>query len=143
MLKNIPDIISPELMKMLMEMGHGDELVLGDANFPAVEMGKRVVFAKGLGIPVLLEAILLFLPLDKHSVKPVAVMQPGPQYDGIPEVWEAYKDVINTSDEKDQFSDYEYVDRFDFYDRTKKAFAVVATSETALYANVILKKGFV
>jgi len=143
MLKHIPDIISPDLMRVLMDMGHGDELILGDANFPAAEVARRLVYAKGNDIPELLEAILKFFPLDEHSEKPVGLMQPGPQFDGLPKVWDEYRAVLGRSDENNRFTDFEYIDRFKFYERAQNAFAVVNTSETALFANVILKKGFI
>ena len=143
MLKNIPDIISPALMNVLMEMGHGDELVLADANFPATELGKRVVYASGHGVPAVLEAVLKLMPLDIFVEKPVLLMQTGPQFPDTPPVWDAFKAVLAGSDEAPHFKEFEWLERFDFYERTRKAFAVVSTSETSLYANIILKKGVV
>lgn len=141
MLKNIPDIISSDLMKVLMDMGHGDEIVIGDANFPAVKMGERVVNAKGHGVPEILEAILKFLPLDSFVDKPVVLMKTGPQFKENPPIWEEFRKIIEQSDEKDNFTEFGFVERFDFYDRTRKSFAVINTSETSLYACIILKKG--
>jgi L-fucose mutarotase len=139
MLKNIPPILSPELMKILLEMGHGDEIVLADGNFPAASVARRLVRCDGHGVPELLEAILKLLPLDIYVDRPVALMSVVPGDKTKPTIWEQYRALVKASGE--QFSDFEFVERFAFYERAKKAYAVVATSEKALYANVILKKG--
>ena len=140
MLKGIPSILSPELLKILMEMGHGDEIVIADGNFPAATIAARLVRSDGNMVPELLEAILKFFPLDKYVPKPVALMQlvPGETYK--PEIWETYRAICK---KQEFFTDFENVERFAFYERAKKAYAVIATSETALYANIILKKGVV
>jgi L-fucose mutarotase len=140
MLKGIPSILSPELLKILMEMGHGDEIVIADGNFPAATIAARLVRSDGNMVPELLEAILKFFPLDKYVPKPVALMQlvPGETYK--PEIWDTYRAICK---KQEFFTDFESVERFAFYERAKKAFAVIATSETALYANIILKKGVV
>jgi L-fucose mutarotase len=139
MVKNVPAILSPELMKTLMEMGHGDEIVLSDGNFPAASVARRLLRCDGHGVPELLEAILKFLPLDIYVDRPVALMAVVPGDPVKPTIWEDYRKIIKVSGEK--FSDFEFVERFAFYERAGKAYAVVATSEKALYANVILKKG--
>jgi L-fucose mutarotase len=139
MLKNIPPIISPELMKILLEMGHGDEIVLADGNFPAASVAQRLVRCDGHGVPELLEAVLQLFPLDIYVDRPVALMSVVPGDKTKPTIWEQYRALIKASGEP--FSDFEFVERFAFYERAKKAYAVVATSEKALYANVILKKG--
>ena len=141
MLKNVPNIISPELLKIIMEMGHGDELILADGNFPAASIAQRLVRADGHGVPELLEAILKLYPLDIYSPKPVALMEVVPGDDTKPTIWEDYRKIVVDSGEK--FDDFEFVERFAFYDRAKEAYAVVATSEAALYANIILKKGII
>ena len=140
MLKGIPSILSPELLKVLMEMGHGDELVIADGNFPAATIAQRLVRSDGNMVPPLLEAILKFFPLDKYVPQPVALMAlvPGETYK--PEIWETYRAICK---KQEYFKDFESVERFAFYERAKKAYAVIATSETALYANIILKKGVV
>jgi L-fucose mutarotase len=140
-LQGIPSLISPELLKILMEMGHGDELVIADGNFPAVTMAQRLVRSDGNMVPELLEAVLNFFPLDPYVECPVTLMQvvPGDPYK--PEIWETYKKIIQKTDNKNKT--IENVERFAFYEKAKKAFAVVATSETSLYANIILKKGVV
>jgi L-fucose mutarotase len=140
MLKTIPSILSPDLLKILMEMGHGDEIVIADGNFPSASIASRLVRSDGNMVPQLLDSILKFFPLDPYVKLPVALMAvvPGDTYK--PTIWDTYRDVIARHE---KFSDFEYVERFAFYERAKKAFAVVATSETALYANIILKKGVV
>jgi len=139
MLKNIPPIISPELLKVLMEMGHGDEIVLADGNFPAAGIAQRLLRCDGHGVPELLEAVLKFFPLDIYVDEPVALMAVVPGDDTKPTIWADYRKIVVASGE--EFSDFDFVERFAFYERAKKAYAVVATSEKALYANVILKKG--
>lgn len=141
MLKGIPTVISPELMKVMMEMGHGDEIVIADGNFPAASMADKLVRCDGHGVNVVLDAVLDFLPLDSFVEKPVALMQVVPGDDTKPKIWQDYRKLIKGKD--GSFSDFEFVERFAFYERAKKAFAIVATSEKALYANIILKKGVV
>lgn len=141
MLKGISNVISPELIKILMEMGHGDELVIADGNFPAASVARRLVRADGLGCTPLLEAILHLFPLDPYVEKPVGLMAvvSGDPYQ--PVIWDEYRDVVLKYEPG--FQDFEYVERFAFYERAKQAYAVLATSEMALYANIILKKGVI
>ena len=141
MLKGIPSILTPELVKFMMEMGHGDELVIADGNFPCNTFGKQVVRLDGHGVPEILDAILKFFPLDPYVEKPVALMQVVPGDTVETPIWEEYKTIINKHEPKN--NQIENVERFAFYERAKKAFAVVATSEAALYANIIIKKGVV
>lgn len=141
MLKGISPVISPELIKILMEMGHGDELVIADGNFPAASVAQRLVRADGLNGPVLLDAILQLLPLDQYVEKPVALMAIVPGDSTQPVIWEEYRTILKNSDPG--FNDFEYIERFAFYERAKKAYAVLASSESALYANIILKKGVI
>ena len=141
MLKGIPNILSPQLLKTIMEMGHGDELVLADGNFPAASIAQRLIRADGHNVPELLTAILKLFPLDIFVEKPVALMAVVPGDDTKPTIWDEYAKIIKASGEK--FEDFEFVERFAFYDRAKEAYAVVATSEAALYANIILKKGVI
>lgn len=143
MLKNIPAVISPELMKVLMEMGHGDEICLADGNFPCESFGKRVVRLDGHGAEEVLKAVLKFLPLDTFVDNSVFLMQMVSDEQPKPEIWNKYKSIINESDEAKVFTGFEMIERFAFYERAKKCYAVVATGETALYANIILKKGVV
>lgn len=139
MLKNISPILSPELLKILMEMGHGDELIIGDGNFPAASMAQRLVRLDGHGVPEVLDAILKLMPLDTYVESPVALMDNGNPEDQPP-IWADYKNIVTENEGEKSF---ELVERFAFYDRAKKAYAVVATGETAIYANIILKKGVV
>jgi len=141
MLKHIPKIISPELMKMMMEMGHGDEIVIADGNFPAAAYAKRLVRCDGHNVPELLSAILEFFPLDHYCENPVSLMKVVPGDTVQPTIWEEYKEIVKKEDEK--AAEFMFVERFDFYERAKNAYVVVATSEAALYANIILKKGVV
>jgi L-fucose mutarotase len=141
MLKGVPAILSPELLKVMMEMGHGDELVIGDGNFPAASMARRLLRADGHGVPELLEAIMRFFPLDGFVDRAVALMQVVPGDPTKPTIWEKYRSVLKTADDK--FEDFELVERFAFYERAKQAYAILATGEEALYANIILKKGVV
>ena len=138
MLKGIPSIISPELLKILMEMGHGDEIVIGDGNFPGESMGKQCVRCDGHTATELLDAILKLFPLDTYQ-KPVYLMQKVPGDTVETPIWDEYAKIIAPyTDEKP-----EQIERFAFYERAKDAYAVVMTGEKALYANVILKKGVV
>ena len=140
MLKGISKIIPPDLLKVLAEMGHGDELVLADGNFPAASVARRLVRCDGSNMPDLLDAILQLFPLDTYVERPVALMAvvPGDPYQ--PAIWETYRTIIA---KYEKFTDFELVERFTFYERAKAAYAVVATGEMALYANIILKKGVV
>ncbi|MBQ8687700.1 MAG: L-fucose mutarotase [Ruminococcus sp.] len=141
MLKHIPSILSPELLKILMEMGHGDEIVIADGNFPGAAIAQRLVRLDGHGVPEILEAIMKFFPLDSYTEKPVALMGVVPGDPVVPTIWDTYKEIISA--QEPERCKIEFVERFDFYERAKKAYAVVATGETAIYANIILKKGVV
>jgi len=141
MLKGIPPVLSPELLKILMEMGHGDEIVIGDGNFPAASIANRLVRLDGHGVPEILDAIMKFFPLDTYTEKPVSLMAVVPGDDVKPTIWDEYKDIINKYEPEN--CKIEFVERFDFYERAKKAYAVIASGETAIYANIILKKGVV
>ena len=141
MLKHIPNILSPELLKILMEMGHGDELVIADGNFPAASIAHKLIRLDGHNVPEVLEAILKFFPLDIYVEKPVGLMAVVSGDNIKPEIWEVYRKIIKES--KEPFTDFEFIERFTFYERAKNAYAVIATSESALYANIILKKGVV
>ena len=140
MLKNIPSIISPELLKILHEMGHSDEIVIGDCNFPAASNAKRLVRADGHGVPELLDAILQLFPLDTYVEAPVMLMQVTPGDDVDPVIWKEYRKIV---DKHQDDVNFEEIERFKFYERARNAYAIVATGESALYANVILKKGVV
>ncbi|MFC0470620.1 RbsD/FucU family protein [Halalkalibacter kiskunsagensis] len=141
MLKGIPSILSPELMKIMLEMGHGDELVIADGNFPAASCAKRLVRSDGHGAVELLEAILPFFPIDTYVEKPISLMEVVPGDSTTPVIWDEYKQIIKKNEPA--FEEFQMIERFDFYERAKGAYAIVATSEQALYANIIFKKGVV
>ena len=138
MLKGIPSIISPELLKIMMEMGHGDEIVIGDGNFPGKSINANCVRCDGHNVPELLAAMLKLFPLDTYA-KPVYIMEKVPGDTVETPIWDEYRKLVKpyTNEELEQ------VERFAFYERAKKAYAVVMTGENALYANIILKKGVV
>jgi L-fucose mutarotase len=141
MLIGIPGRISPELLKILMEMGHGDEIVLADGNFPAASHAARLVRCDGLGTAELLDDILSLMPLDRYVERPAAVMQVVPGDRVETPIWDEYRRII--AERAGVTAPLEEVERFAFYERAKRAYAIVATGETALYANLILKKGVV
>lgn len=143
MLKNIPKILNPQLLKVLCEMGHGDEIVLADGNFPSESVGKNavVVRADGLPLPELLDAILTLLPLDSYVEKPAALMAVVPGDPCKPDIWDEYKEILQKHGENPQ--NIEMTERFAFYERARNAYAVVATGEERIYANILLKKGVV
>lgn len=140
MLKGIPSILSPELLKILMEMGHGDEIVIADGNFPSASVGQRVVRLDGHGVPEILSAILKLMPLDTYVDEPVQLMDLSGNDTETPPIWSKYRSII---DEYQPDTIIGMTERFDFYERAKKAYAVIATGETAIYANILLKKGVV
>ena len=143
MLKGISPLLSPELLKVLCEMGHGDELVIADGNFPAESIGKNavVIRADGHGVPEMLDAILQLIPLDQYVDQPAALMKVVPGDPVVPVIWDEYRALLKKhSEDPDKV---EMMERFAFYDRAKNAYAVIATGETAIYANVLLKKGVV
>lgn len=141
MLKGIPNILSPELLKILMEMGHGDEIVLADGNFPAASNAQRLIRCDGHNLPDLLNAILQLFPLDARVKQPVSLMGVDQDDNYIPEIRKDYKHIVSKYDS--HFTDFEIIERFEFYARAKKAYVIVATSEMAKYANIILKKGII
>jgi L-fucose mutarotase len=141
MLKGIPKIIPPELMKILMEMGHGDELLICDGNYPRFGCPEKTVRMDGHGIPEILDAILKFFPLDPYVEHPTTFMAVLPNDPYKPEIWEKYREIGNEY-EPDGLRE-EAIQKAEFYPKGAKCYAAIATSEQALYANVILKKGVV
>ena len=146
MLKGIPKILSPELLMVLAEMGHSDRIVIADGNFPAESMGKDsiVIRCDVHGVPEILDAILQVFPLDTYVEKPVNLMQLMPGDVGKVEtpIWDTYKEIVEKHDERgaDAIGN---IERFAFYDEAKTAYAIIATGESAIYANVMLQKGVV
>lgn len=141
MLRKVPPVISPDLMHVMMSMGHGDELVLADGNFPAAKLAERLVRADGHGTCEVLRAIMRFFPLDTYVNQPAVVMNVVPGDDVEPVIWDDYKAIL--SDCVGEKVELGGIDRNVFYERARGAFAVVATGETALYANLVLVKGVV
>lgn len=142
MLKNINPILSPELLKILAEMGHGDEIVIADANFPSANYGQRLVRADGISGTDMLNAVLSVFPLDTYSEENLILMQLVPSDVGKvnPVIWKEYENIAVEHDDNLRLGSEE---RFAFYERAKKAYCVIATGEKAIYANVILKKGVI
>lgn len=140
MLKHIPKNLSPELLKILCEMGHGDEIVLADANFPSASIAKRLVRADGIPAGELLQAILTLMPLDQYDSENFLLMEKCAGDPADTSVWEEYKTILHAAEPQAQAA---FLERFAFYDRARQAYAVVATGETRQYANIILKKGCV
>lgn len=141
MLKNVPKLLSPELLKVLCEMGHTDEICIADANYPATSYNSHVIRADGIKAPELLEAILTLFPLDSYAEENFILMQvvKGDSYK--PTIWDEYK-KIGAKFEGDNFKVGD-MDKWKFYDRCKSCSAVIATGEESLYANIILKKGVI
>lgn len=144
MLKGIPKILSPELLKVLCEMGHGDTVVIADGNFPSETVGKasKVIRCDGHGVPELLEAVLQLLPLDTYVEKPVSLMEVVSGDDVKTPIWDTYKEIIAKYDRRGADT-VRTVERFAFYEKAKDAYAVIATGECAIYANIILQKGVI
>lgn len=140
MLRGIPFELSPELMHVLMSMGHGDEIVIADGNFPAASNARRLVRADGLSVPAVLGAVAPFFPLDAYADDHAVIMQTGGEV-ATPSIWAEFARILTEAEGKKVT--LTPIDRFAFYERARQAFAVVATSETAIYANIILKKGVV
>lgn len=142
MLKGISPIISPELLKIIAEMGHGDELVLADANFPGTSIGQKCVRCDGHGCAEVMQALLTLFPLDDFVEAPMAVMQvPAGMFPGDKApIWEAFRAAADTDLPTAKF---DMMAHDAFMERAKKAFAVVQTGDTALYGNIIIRKGVV
>ena len=138
MLKGVPPEISPELLMVLAEMGHGDEIAIVDGNYPAHSSGPLVIRADGMGTPEMVAAILKLMPLDTFTDANVWYMDNGQEVK--PEVWQEFDAVLAQSGEEARV---QAIDRFEYYDRAQDAYAIIATSETKLYACIILKKGVI
>ena len=140
MLKHIPKLLTGELLKILNDMGHGDTLVLADANFPAAAQGTKVVYTPGADAVQMMDAILHLMPLDQYADCPVKLMAVNPGDDYIPTIWGDFKASVIKNNGPVTI---EFIDRFRFYEEAKKAYAIIATGESALYANIMLQKGVV
>ena len=145
MLKGIPQIISPELLKVLCEMGHSDRIVIADGNFPAESMGKnaKVIRCDGHGVPELLDAILQVFPLDAYVETPAMLMEKMERDKDLEiPVWDEYKKIIAKHDNRGETAVGSY-ERFEFYEEAKKCYCILQSGETAIYANIILQKGVI
>lgn len=142
MLRNIPPILSPELLKVLAEMGHGDTIVIGDANFAAASMAKKgtLVRCDGLKATDLMDAILSLMPLDEFVEKPVFIMDKEPRHAELEcPVWDEFKDIVAKYDERGAEA-CGMISRKEFYKKARKAYAVVATTETAFMPVLFFKR---
>ncbi len=149
MLKNIPPIIPPELLKVLDEMGHTDELTIGDGNFPGHSFGVPVIRMDGHGVPEILDAILQLFPLDTYPnadgimVPPCTLMAVEPGDTAKTPIWDQYKSIVKKYDERGDAC-FEEINKWEFYKKTEAhSRIVIMTGESALYANLILRKGVV
>ena len=147
MLKNIPPILSPELLKVLCEMGHGDRICIGDGNFPGASMAKPnncvLVRADGRGVPELLDAILQVIPLDEYVEHPALIMQVADKDKGLEvPIWDTYKQIVAKHDSRGAAA-FGSVERFAFYEEARNTYCILQSGETAIYANIILQKGVV
>ncbi len=142
MLKGIPNILSPELLKVLCEMGHGDRIVIADGNFAAASTGKNAIVIRcdGHGVPEFLDAILQLFPLDTYTETPVTLMEVLPGDPVETPIWDVYKEIVGKHDDRKDAA-IGTVSRSKFYEEAREAYAIIATSEKALYANVMLQKG--
>ncbi|MBE6592192.1 MAG: fucose isomerase [Ruminococcaceae bacterium] len=143
MLNKISKIIPPELLYALARMGHGDEIVISDGNFPgesiAASSGAVLVRCDGVGVPELMRAILELMPLDSYDDNMMLMNKMATDADLEIPIWKEYAKIAKENTDRAPV----FLERFDFYDRAKKAFCIVVTGESAIYANVILKKGVV
>lgn len=141
MLRDINPILSPELLYALRAMGHGDEIVISDANFPGEGLGPDCIRADGSTASEMLEAILSVMPLDSFVPDPALTMQVVGDPDAVPEAVADFQKIINAT--ADNPATIQTLERFAFYERAAKAFAVVQTGERRLYGNIVLKKGVI
>ena len=144
MLKGIPKILPPELLKVLCEMGHSDRLVISDGNFPSESMGKNAIVIRmdGHGVPEILDAILQIFPLDTYTDKPVNLMEVMPGDTVETPIWDTYAEIVSKYDARGKEA-IGNIERFKFYDEAKEVYCIIATGESALYANIMLQKGVV
>lgn len=141
MLKGLSPLLTPELLKILCEMGHGDEIVLADGNFPSEAIGQRVVRLDAHAGTDVLKAIMSVFPIDTYSDPNAFLMEVVPGDNVETPIWDEYSHIMKESER--ETVRIGHIERFAFYERAKKAYAVIATGETALYANLILKKGVI
>src|SRR5450759_734150 len=141
MLKGIDPVVSPELLHVLAAMGHGDEIAIVDANFPAAAMARRLVRMDGVNSSCAMASILKLLPVDDFVDCPVAVIQVVGDTEAVPETVQEFQSILNAAEARDVR--IAPIDRFEFYRRSREAFAIVATGETRLYGCALVKKGVI
>lgn len=144
MLKGIPKILPPQLLKVLCEMGHSDRIVIADGSFPAESMGKNsiVIRMDGHNVPEILDAVLQLFPLDTYVEKPVTLMEVMAGDTAETPIWDTYKEIVTKYDTRGAEA-VGNIDRFEFYEQAKTAYAIIATGEFAVYANIMLQKGVI
>lgn len=140
MLRNIPKILPPELVKDMMEMGHSDFLIIADANFPGTAHAKRMIRMDGIMIPELLDAIMQLFPLDGFVDDNVSLMKNLPT-EPVPEIWDIYREILNKRDTDKVFKEFTFLDRLPFYKKAEDAYVVIQTGDESRYGNIILQKG--
>jgi len=141
MLKNISKFLSPQILKTLCEMGHSDEIVIADGNFPSHSISDTVIRADGLGGVEILNAVLSVFPLDTYAKENCFLMEVVKGDAVKTPIWDEYKKILAKYEKTN--TKLAHIERFDFYERAKKSYAIIATGEGALYANIILKKGVI
>ena len=141
MLRDIDPLLSTDLLYVLRAMGHGDDIVIADANFPGESCGPRLIRADGSSASEMLRAILSVMPLDTFVADPAISMQVVDDPDAVPEAVAAFQRIIDRA--ADNPARIQPLERFAFYHRARDAFAVVQTGERRLYGNIILKKGVI
>lgn len=141
MLRDIPPILSPDLLQSLRAMGHGDDIVIVDANFPATALSSRCHRLDGVRATDVLEAVLRVMPLDNFVQDPALVMEVVGNPDMTPPIVAEFQTIIY--EVADNPAPLSKLERFAFYDRASSAFAIIQTGETRLYGNIILKKGVI
>lgn len=144
MLRGIPDVLSPELLKVLCEMGHGDRLIIADAFYPSCTSARHnmLVRADGIRATTLLDAILQFFPLDGAVEFPVLIMDTMECDKGkvATPIWDEYIEIVEKYDPRGKAC-VGYIERFDFYKAAEGAYAILATGEKSLYGDIIIQKG--
>ena len=144
MRKGMPKIVPPGLLKVLAGMGHSDRIGSADGNFPAESMGKDCIVIRmdGHGVPEVLDAVLSLIPLDGYVEHPMSLMEVMPGDDAETPIWDTYREIVRKYEERGDRV-IQNVERFAFYEEARKAYAIVATVESAVYANVMRKKGVI
>lgn len=141
MLQNVPKILTPELYKILYNMGHGDRIVIADANFPADANAKRLCIMTGLNACDTLDLVLNYIPVDTFIPYPVTYMSVADGDDYHPDIWGEFNSIFLK--QKTDLSKIQYVSRSEFYQQTQDAYAVLLTDEMRRYGNVIISKGVI